>query len=79
MRKLIVLLSALLLLAASGCGDDKKDSRDSGGGDEAGDAAPVGPQTAPQASNGCETVEAPKAKPDGGEKKPKDDLDASKT
>ncbi len=79
MRKLIALLIAALVLAAAGCGDDKKDSRDSGGGDDPADAAPVGPNTTPQASNGCQTVAEPEAKPDGSEKKPKEKLDASTT
>ena len=74
MRKLTILI-AVLALAVAGCGDDKKDSRDSSKGDETAGATPVGPQTPPQASNGCKTVAAPKAKPDGGEKKPKLELD----
>ena len=78
MRKLTVLIAALLLVA-SGCGDDKKDSRDSSGGDDPAGATPVGPQTTPEASNGCKTVAAPKAKPDGSEKKPKGKLDSGTT
>jgi peptidyl-prolyl cis-trans isomerase B (cyclophilin B) len=77
-RKLTILIAALALVAA-GCGDEKEDSRDSGsgGGDKAG--APVGPQTAPESSNGCETASAPKPKEDGGQKKPRSDLDADTT
>jgi peptidyl-prolyl cis-trans isomerase B (cyclophilin B) len=73
-----VLIAALLLVVA-GCGDEKKDTRDSGGGDDTAGATPVGPQTTPEASNGCKTVSAPKAKPDGSEKKPKDKLDKGTT
>jgi peptidyl-prolyl cis-trans isomerase B (cyclophilin B) len=76
-RKLTILVAALLLVLA-GCGDQKKDARDSGGGGDS-KATPVGPQTAPQATGGCQAVSAPKAKPDGGQKKPKVKLDASKT
>jgi cyclophilin family peptidyl-prolyl cis-trans isomerase len=79
MRKLTVLIAALAL-AVTGCGDDKTDSRDSGsGGDETAGANPVGPQTAPQATNGCKTVSEPGPKEDGGQKKPREDLDAGTT
>src|SRR3954462_3815340 len=74
-RKLTILIAALAL-AVSGCGDDKKDSRDSSGGDKTAGSATVGQPTTPQSSNGCKTVAAPKAKPDGHEKKPKLRLDA---
>ncbi len=78
MRKLTILIAALLLLGA-GCGDEKKDERDSGGDSPDAGATPVGPQTTPQASNGCQTVEEPAAKEDGGQKKPREDLDPAKT
>lgn len=74
MRKLTILIAALAI-AIAGCGDDKKDSRDSSGGDETAGSATVGQPTTPQSSNGCKTVAAPKAKPDGSEKKPKLKLD----
>jgi len=73
-HKLTVLIAAVLI-ALAGCGDDKKDSRDSGGGDETAGSATVGQPTTPQSSNGCKTVAPPKAKPDGSEKKPKLKLD----
>src|SRR3954469_11893666 len=75
-RKLTILIAALLI-ALSGCGSDKKDSRDSSKGDETAGSATVGQPTTPQASNGCKTVAAPKAKPDGNEKKPKLKLDGA--
>ncbi len=79
MRRLTILITAFLLVLA-GCGDEKKDTRDSGGGgDDAADAKPVGPSTTPEASNGCKTVAEPKAKPDGSEKKPKEKLDRGTT
>jgi cyclophilin family peptidyl-prolyl cis-trans isomerase len=78
-RKLTILIAALALVLA-GCGDDKTDSRDSGsGGDETAGANPVGPQTTPQAANGCKTVSEPEAKEDGGQKKPSRDLDSATT
>jgi peptidyl-prolyl cis-trans isomerase B (cyclophilin B) len=77
MRKLLALIAALALVVA-GCGDEKKDTRDSGGSDDP-SATPVGPQTAPQSSNACKTARAPEPKEDGGQKKPSDDLDAGKT
>lgn len=77
MRPLTTLIT-VLALALAGCGDDKKDSRDSGGGEEPA-GAPVGQQRTPQTSNGCQNVEKPAAKPDGGEKKPTRELDESKT
>jgi cyclophilin family peptidyl-prolyl cis-trans isomerase len=75
MRRPTILITALLI-AVAGCGSDKKDSRDSSGGDSAG--APVAQQQAPKTSNGCQIVKAPAAKPDGGQKKPKAELDPSK-
>src|SRR5215208_1821872 len=73
-RKLTILMTALAI-ALAGCGDDKKDSRDSSGGDETAGSATVGQPTTPESSNGCKTVAVPKAKPDGTEKKPKLNLD----
>jgi peptidyl-prolyl cis-trans isomerase B (cyclophilin B) len=79
MRKLTVLIAALAL-ALAGCGDDAEDSRDSGsGGDGQNEAAPVGPETAPQTAGGCETVSAPEPKEDGGEEEPSDELDSGTT
>jgi len=78
-RKLTVLLLAALLLVAAGCGDEKKDERASGGGSADTAATTTGPETTPQASNGCETVEAPPAKEDGGQKKPAEDLEPGTT
>jgi peptidyl-prolyl cis-trans isomerase B (cyclophilin B) len=76
MRRSTILI-ALLVLALAGCGGDKKDSRDSSGGET---GASASQQQAPKKTgNGCQTVSAPAAKPDGGQKKPKKKLDASKT
>src|SRR4051794_5532477 len=74
-RKLTILIAALLI-ALSGCGSDKKDSRDSSGGDKTAGSATGAQATTPQSSNGCKTVAAPKPKPDGHEKKPKLLLDS---
>jgi cyclophilin family peptidyl-prolyl cis-trans isomerase len=83
MRRLhaIALLPAALLLAA--CGSSGK--TDSGSATTS--AAPSGAQTTstqasgnpPVAASGCQQVSAPPAKPDGGAKKPKAPLDASRT
>ena len=78
MRKLTVLLTALLLVVA-GCGDDAKDERSSGGGSADADATTTAPETTTEASNGCESVEEPAAKEDGGQKKPTEELDAGAT
>jgi peptidyl-prolyl cis-trans isomerase B (cyclophilin B) len=68
---------AALAIALAGCGSDKKDSRDSSGGDKAG--APVAQQPTPKTAGGCENAQKPAAKPDGGQKKPKTKLDPGKT
>jgi peptidyl-prolyl cis-trans isomerase B (cyclophilin B) len=76
MRRPTILTAALLalLIPLAGCGSDKKDSHDSSGG-----AAATATTASPKAGNGCQTVRAPAAKPDGGQKKPKAKLDPSKT
>ena len=78
MRRLLILTISALAIAVAGCGDDKTDSRDSAGGDTA--AAPTTTAEQPtESAGGCREVEAPAAKPDGGQDKPKEKLDASKT
>jgi cyclophilin family peptidyl-prolyl cis-trans isomerase len=77
-RKLTILIAALLLVLA-GCGDEKKDERSSAGDSPETAAAPTTTETAPEAANGCETVEEPPAKQDGGQKRPKEELDPSET
>ena len=64
MRLPLLLLLLVLGLAACGGGDDE-----SGGGTG----------TAPAEPGECQTVEAPDAKPDGGQEAPEDLLDAGKT
>jgi peptidyl-prolyl cis-trans isomerase B (cyclophilin B) len=75
MRRLTITI-ALVALALTGCGDQKKDSHDSSGGAAAGTTAAQ--QPAPKPASGCQAVKKPAAKPDGGQKKPKTKLDASK-
>jgi cyclophilin family peptidyl-prolyl cis-trans isomerase len=80
----LALIATLLLalpLGLAACGDDEDD----------GDAADLGADTAAQtdagaaaaetqaAEGGCPQVEQPPAKPDGGQEKPRDELDPSKT
>lgn len=80
LMRFIATLSALLAAAVlSACGS-------SGGGTKTADipsggAAPTTPTQAAATppSTGCKEVQAPKPKPDGGAKKPKAPLDASKT
>ncbi len=64
-------LLAALVLALAACGDDDDDG---GSGD-----SPSAGQAERGAAEGCEEVEAPAAKPDGGQERPKDRLDAQKT
>ena len=66
----------LLALFVAGCGDD----------DDDGDSADTGADTAAQQADteatpegGCPEVEQPPAKEDGGQEKPTEELDASKT
>ena len=68
----MVLIALLSVLAVAGCGDDDSDS----GGDGAGGAAV---ETASRGERECADVQAPKAKPDGGQTKPKGELDPAKT
>jgi peptidyl-prolyl cis-trans isomerase B (cyclophilin B) len=84
MRRLLTLFTVLAIaLIVVGCGSSgKKDSGSSSGSStteatqttttDTGGTPPVG-------ANGCQQVAAPPAKPDGGAKKPKGKLDASKT
>jgi cyclophilin family peptidyl-prolyl cis-trans isomerase len=66
----MVLIALLAVLVFAGCGDDSDSDDSSGGG--AGD-------TAAQSDRKCASVQAPKAKPDGGASKPKGKLDPAKT
>ena len=71
-----LLALALLALALAACGgDDDDESADTG-------ADTATQQTEPEAAvpaDGCREVEQPPAKEDGGEKKPREQLDESKT
>ena len=78
MSRLATLIALLLALGLAACGDD----------DDDGDGASAGADTAAQtdtaattddAGSGCPEVAQPPAKEDGGEQKPDDELDASKT
>jgi peptidyl-prolyl cis-trans isomerase B (cyclophilin B) len=71
-RRAVSVLAALLLaLAAAGCGDD-------GDGDAASTATQTETPTETTAA-GCDDVEAPEPRSDGGETEPTEPLDASKT
>ena len=75
------MLTALLLaLALAACGDDDTDggSASSAATDTAATPTEATP-TEPSSDRGCPEVAQPQAKQDGGERKPKQELDASKT
>src|SRR3954469_10135074 len=78
MRFVATLVALLAAAALSACGSSDSGSKTAE--IPAGGAAPTtSTQEATPASGGCKQVEAPKAKPDGGAKKPTAPLDASKT
>lgn len=64
------LLATAALLALAGCGDDDAGSGQAVGGGGGGTAA---------AQDVCRDVQAPAPKPDGGQRPPRDELDASRT
>jgi peptidyl-prolyl cis-trans isomerase B (cyclophilin B) len=78
LRLLAIVLSALALAA---CGDDGDDSgsEGSGGGGGAGTAAQAPPADEPAATDGCQDVEQPEPKPDGGAERPTGRLDPGTT
>ena len=82
LRSPIALLALLALLAVSGCGDDDSES-----GDRGADTTPAADTTAQaeaSAADGkrppskCLDVEAPKPKPDGGQRPPTSKLDPAR-
>ena len=73
MRRALAILLLCLAPVLAACGDDEKDSGEAASNKEV--------ITAPEessSSGGCKQVDAPQPKEDGGEKKPKGKLDASK-
>ena len=79
MRRLTAIALLSLAAIAGGCGEEEK-TADFGGGsaETAAPEAPAETTPAPPAPAGCEQAEQPEPKPDGGAKKPKGKLDASK-
>ena len=71
MRRLALLPLLALALVAGGCGDDEEQG-DGGGGEQA-----TQQQTTP--ASGCRQVGEPPAKEEGGERKPRQKLDADRT
>ena len=74
MSRLFVILMAALALVFAGCGDDSGDDTSA-----ADTSATTEPATETTAAGECKPVEAPAAKEDGGERKPKEKLDPAKT
>jgi peptidyl-prolyl cis-trans isomerase B (cyclophilin B) len=72
----VTTLCALALLAA-GCGDDSKDTSEPATSSATSETAPTQTETA--TAGGCEPAEAPPAREDGGERKPKGKLNPDKT
>jgi peptidyl-prolyl cis-trans isomerase B (cyclophilin B) len=76
MRKLLPLLLLVLALALAACGDDDDDGGDTAAGGETTEQT----TTEEQAAGGdCKQVESPQPKEDGGQKRPSEALDSSKT
>ena len=73
-RRLPALVLLLLALAGAGCGGDDDSSEDASSAPATEAQAPASP-----APGECEQVEAPAAKPDGGQQKPTESLDPDKT
>jgi peptidyl-prolyl cis-trans isomerase B (cyclophilin B) len=74
LRALTALALALSLVLAA-CGDDDDD----GDGGDSKEPAAQQQEPATESAAGCQDVEAPAPKPDGGQQKPKDKLAAGKT
>ncbi len=73
MRLPFALILILLALLAAGCGDDDSSETPTVSGLNS------EPESESAGSGDCEQVETPAPKPDGGEKKPTEKLDAAKT
>jgi peptidyl-prolyl cis-trans isomerase B (cyclophilin B) len=82
LRRLGLILCALAVVLAA-CGDDDDDSGSSGSGGQAAEtAAPESgepPANESSGAGGCEDVQQPEPKPDGGAKKPSGRLDTGTT
>ena len=75
-RRLALLATLLLALLLAACGDDDDDGGDSA--DTGADTAAQQADTGATPEGGCPEVAQPPAKEDGGERKPREQLDASK-
>jgi peptidyl-prolyl cis-trans isomerase B (cyclophilin B) len=74
MTRIAVLMSIVLALAVAGCGGSDKEKKSTTGAADTTGAASA-PAPAPKPSGGCTSVKEPKAKPEGGAKKPSSGLD----
>ncbi len=77
MTRLIAFLLSVLALALVACGDDDEDSGTGGSGGGGAESAPETAASEPPAAEagGCQEVDAPKPKPDGGAERPSGRLD----
>jgi peptidyl-prolyl cis-trans isomerase B (cyclophilin B) len=71
MRRSLIPLLLVLVLSLAGCGGDDEPESSAGTNSTT--------ETSSSGDDGCETVEAPAAKPDGGQTAPTGSLDAGKT
>lgn len=72
LRRSPVLIALVLLVALAGCGGDDSDDGGGGGGDSAGERTTA-------SAGGCEQVEAPSPRKDGGRQSPDERLDPQVT
>lgn len=72
----LAIAAVALAVVLGGCGDDKGSSESTTSGADTGSAPSEG---TPGTPGKCRDVKAPRAKPDGGQKKPVGELDSSKT
>ena len=70
MRRILLPLLFVLVLSLAACGGDEPESSDAGGATT---------EESSSSDEGCETVEAPAPKPDGGKQAPTSSLEAGKT
>jgi len=76
-RRMLLIAGLVAVTTLAACGDDDGESGEASGPSTSTEAAPAEPSTG--ASGKCRDVDQPKAKPDGGQKKPTAKLDPATT